>query len=75
MFTDGFSLLCVWLDNKGWSVDEDYCVRDEIFFHGKLFLLEKIFQKHDFFFLRNEHISFLTDCFFLKDENLMCKYI
>ena len=35
MFKDGFNRLCIWLDKKGWSVEEDYCVRDEIFFAGK----------------------------------------
>jgi len=40
-FTDGFALLCVWLDDKGWSVEEDYCVRDEIFFHGKYITISK----------------------------------
>jgi len=41
MFADGFSLLCVWLDDKGWSVEDDYCVRDEIFFHGKYITISK----------------------------------
>jgi hypothetical protein len=41
MFADGFAQLCVWLDKKGWSVEEDYCVRDEIFFCGKYITISK----------------------------------
>ncbi len=41
MFNQGFDQLCIWLDNKGWSVDVDYCVRDEIFFTGKYITISK----------------------------------
>jgi hypothetical protein len=41
MFIEGFSRLEEWLENKGWSVDCDYCVRDEIFFNGKYITISK----------------------------------
>ena len=41
MFADGFNWICVWLDKKGWSVEEDYCVQDQIFFHGKYITISK----------------------------------
>ncbi len=41
MFNSGFSTVEEWLKNKGWSVDCDYCVRDEIFFNGKYITISK----------------------------------
>ena len=40
-FEEGFSQVEQWLEKKGWTVDCDYSVRDEIFFHGKYITISK----------------------------------
>jgi hypothetical protein len=41
MFEEGFIQIEQWLEKKGWSVECDHSVRDEIFFHGKYITISK----------------------------------
>tara|TARA_R110002073_G_scaffold47789_1_gene129053 strand:- start:244 stop:714 length:471 start_codon:yes stop_codon:yes gene_type:complete len=41
MYAEGFNRIESWLHDKGWTVDCDYCVRDEIFFNGKYITISK----------------------------------